>query len=151
METFRCKRCGYQGKQLCDIKKHYNKKHICNPIFCDLSYEELLNKIDRGEHCHPIHRELPHPPNIMYVRTPPNSYKVGENYKDEDGKEYKIIGLHLMHDTYSHREFLEEVSKGLKVLRVKEDFYDKNIDVDLIVTNENSLLLLEPNVVITNT
>ncbi len=142
MENFRCKRCGYQGKQLSDIKKHYNKKHVCSPIYCDLSYEDLLNKIARGEHCNPVFREPLF--DEFKIRTPRNSYTVGENYKDEDGKEYRILDLYLMPNAYSQQEFFDEISKGLKVLRVKEDFVEKNIDVDIIITTENSLLLLDP-------
>ena len=54
MEKYRCKRCGYQGKLLGDIKRHYQKKFMCDAIYCDLKYEELLQRLEMGLHSIPI-------------------------------------------------------------------------------------------------
>ena len=39
--TFECVRCGYSTKIKTNIKKHFNRKHICPPIFGDITIQYM--------------------------------------------------------------------------------------------------------------
>jgi hypothetical protein len=46
MKKYKCYRCGYEVLQKNDIKKHLNRKKICDTIFMNVSIEEALNLLN---------------------------------------------------------------------------------------------------------
>jgi DNA-binding protein YbaB len=40
--NYKCLRCGYKDNQICNIKRHINRKKTCEPIFSECSTEECL-------------------------------------------------------------------------------------------------------------
>ena len=40
---FTCKRCGYIANFKCNLKSHYNRKKICQPMKSNISIETLRN------------------------------------------------------------------------------------------------------------
>ena len=53
-EKYECFRCGYNTKKRTNIKSHYNRKKICNPILEDVSIEILKNELEgkNSTFCH---------------------------------------------------------------------------------------------------
>lgn len=56
MVLYNCPRCGYSTNQKSNIRAHYNRKKICNPILKDIGLDECKKTLDRikdniCEHC----------------------------------------------------------------------------------------------------
>jgi len=47
--TFQCERCHFQFTKLSDLKRHYQRKRLCEGLYCQISYEELMKKIEGSE------------------------------------------------------------------------------------------------------
>jgi len=133
MEKYRCKRCGYEGKQISDIKQHYRKKKPCEAKYCDLSYDILLDLLNKGEH-----GDIK---NTVSTRTLPNSFKIGDSYEGADGQIYTIENMYLIPDVDSDEAFLAAIKKSIEALKISERFCPES-NVNIVFTPENTVLLL---------
>jgi len=47
MVVHTCHRCGYCTKYKNNLREHYKKKNVCNPVVSDVSIDECLSKLDK--------------------------------------------------------------------------------------------------------
>jgi len=128
LEKYRCKRCGYQGKQMTDIKQHYKKKTLCEAIYCDHSYEYLLNKLAIGEHGNPI-GEI-------------DKYSLGNTITDPYGKAFTIQEIYTLPSFEQENDLHEHVNQAIEDLKLRKSYLELNQEVNVIITEDFRLLLL---------
>ena len=156
MERYRCKRCGYQGKQMCDIKTHYRKKTPCYAKYCDETYEQLLERLERGEHDQPINTLIRHIKNDegsvknqlrnMYtlgmLNTMHVSLHIGDLVVDEDNTVKTIIDIITYESKQGTHQFLQEISRLLKRQAELNSHKTETVARIVILEDDKKVILL---------
>ena len=151
MEKYRCKRCGYQGKLMGDIKRHYQKKYMCDAVYCDLTYEELLQRLEMGLHSIPIHHKrsssVIHQLNqtTQDAQSPPEASQAPEvvlnklQEYETIKKEYTIQHVYMIPETEDDDELVYYLSKYIKHIRANESM--KHLKIAL--GSDKKLMMLD--------
>jgi len=120
MSSYCCLRCGYETLDKAHLKRHYNRKNICNPKLLDISIEDCLNNIKKKdnkvcEYC-----------NKKFTR----KFDVKRHQIKCSDKKYK-----------ERIKKLEEENELLKKIQGSNNNITNNIDNS--VTNHNNIIVIK--------
>ena len=130
---YKCKRCGYVGKHLSDLKKHFKRKTLCPAKDNTTSYEDLSQQIINGTYwAYKKEDTKPAPPQTPMATT------------TQDGHVFNIVKVHeLSKDIRTEQEYEAEVNKGMHVLGITAHYFDEHPDMRILVTPELKMMLLQ--------
>lgn len=125
---FTCKRCGYVGKKLADLKKHFHRKTLCNARDSSLSYSEMLSQIENKTY---------------WNAETTSSDEAPITAPKRDCEKFNILKMvDLRKDIKTEIEYEEEVNRGMLLLGVSDDFFDKHPHCRVLVTPDMKMLLI---------
>lgn len=99
MIEYNCPRCGYNTKKRCNIKRHLNRKKMCDGICEDISIEECKSRVYMSEQKNELE---------TYTQ---NIHKIKENYTEEKDKEEGGFGKEKISCEICNKELSTYCSK----------------------------------------